>query len=492
VERAHCPEFTVTDSIKSDNNKMSEAENKDMKPTGGTPADGGDRGKQTAAESPAVPDGKGRSDRRPRTAILKTAVNACRLIVALTFIFSGYVKAIDPLGTQYKIDDYLEALSLAEYVPHAATLAASVLLSAIEFCTGMFMLFAIHRRVVSRIALAFMAVMTATTLWLALANPIEDCGCFGDAVKLTNWQTFGKNIILLAATAVIWRSPLSMVRFISKTNQWIVLNYTVLFILASSAWCLYDLPIFDFRPYHTGADIKKGMEIPEGAEQPQFETTFILEKNGERREFTLDNYPDSTWTFIDSRTVQTAKGYEPPIHDFSIQTADGEDITDQVLSDTTYTFLLISPHLEYADDSNFGEIDRLYEYARDNGCRFYGLTASGDKAIQRWRELTGAEYEFFATDETTLKTIIRSNPGLLLMRQGVIISKWSHNRLPQVSGLTVRPGRGEAGGMHGEPATHKIMAIILWFVLPLLVLTVTDRIWAWTRRIRRKKNNSRI
>lgn len=260
-------------------------------------------------------------------------VNLCRLIVSLTFIFSGYVKAIDPLGTQYKLQDYLEVMQLASYIPDYLTLAASVLLGAIEFCLGVFLLFAIRRRLVTRLTLLFMAIMTPLTLWLALDNPIKDCGCFGDAVVLTNWETFYKNIVLLAATILLVRRPPMMPKFISRTNQWIVINYTILFILISSILSLYTLPTFDFRPYYIGANIKKGMEIPEGAPQPEFETTFILEKNGQRKEFTLENYPDSTWAFIDSKTVQTKEGYVPPIHDFSIQTTDsGDDITDSVLT----------------------------------------------------------------------------------------------------------------------------------------------------------------
>lgn len=190
-------------------------------------------------------------------------VNLCRIAVALTFIFSGYVKAIDPLGTQYKLDDYLEALHLTEYVPDYITLGAAVLLGGTEFCLGIFLLFAIHRRLISRLILLFMAFMTPVTLWLALANPIKDCGCFGDAIVLTNWETLYKNVILLAASVLLCMRPLMMPRFISRTNQWIVTTYTIVFILFSSSKSLYTLPQFDFRPYHIGADIKKGMEIPE-------------------------------------------------------------------------------------------------------------------------------------------------------------------------------------------------------------------------------------
>ena len=428
-----------------------------------------------------------------RAGVRIAIVNACRLLTAATFVLSGFVKAVDPIGTQYKIRDYLEAWQLAQYVPDFIMLAASVAMSAAEFGIGICLLFAMHRRATSRLLLLVMAVFTPLTLWLAIANPISDCGCFGDAVKLTNWQTFWKNVALLAMAIVLARRPLDMVRFISRTNQWIVLNYSALFILAVSGYSLYDLPQFDFRPYRVGADIRRGMEIPPGAPQPQFETTFIMEKGGERREFTLDNYPDSTWTFIDSKTVQTAEGYVPPIHDFSItRRDDGEDITEQVLAYRGYTFLLIAPHLEQADDSNLDLINQIYEYALDNGYPFYCLTASTESAVARWRDITGAEYPFCSTDATTLETIIRSNPGLLLIKAGKVVRKWSSNRLPDEYQLAAPLERTALGRQPQETTAQKVLSIIVWFVLPLLLLTLADRLWAWSRFVRKKEKQTKI
>lgn len=423
-------------------------------------------------------------------AIKNIAVNVCRFLVAATFIFSGYVKAIDPLGTQYKIHDYLVALNIDSFIPSYLTLGASVILAALEFSLGILLLFAIRRRLVSKTILLFMAIMTATTVWIALANPVKDCGCFGDALKLTNWQTLGKNIILLAAALAIWKVPLAMVRFISKANQWIVINYTVIFCIATSTYCLYDLPLFDFRPYHIGADIRKGMEILEGAEQPTFETTFILKKDGKTKEFTLDNYPDSTWTFVDSKTVQTSEGYVPPIHDFSMEdTATGDDLTQDILSDKGYTFLLIMPHLENADDSNFGDINQIYDYCQKYGYRFYALTASNKKAIGRWTDMTGAEYGFLFTDETTLKTIVRSNPGLILIKGGTIIQKWSHNKLPKLNDSTPKLEKTPEGRLPQTSVSEKIGYVLLWFFMPLFLLTFADRTWAWTKWVRREKES---
>ena len=363
------------------------------------------------------------------------ALYVARTVVGLTFILSGLVKAIDPLGTQYKIQDYLAAIPPSLSLPDMLTLLMSISLSMVEFTLGAFMLTAISRRVTARLTLLFMVVMTAVTVWIYIADPVKDCGCFGDALTLTNLETLLKNIVLLALAALVAWRPTHIGRLMSRSNQMLLGQMLMVTPVALSFWCLYDLPLIDFRPYHIGADIKAGMEIPEGAEQPVFDTTFIMEKDGERREFTLDNYPDSTWTFVDSKTVTVKEGYVPPIHDFSITAADGEDITDMVLGREGYTFLLISPDLDKADDQNFGDIDQIYEFCQDNSIPFYCLTASTEKSQQHWQNITGAEYPFCMTDATTLKTMIRSNPGLMLLEKGVVRGKWSHNRLPETTEL---------------------------------------------------------
>ena len=420
-------------------------------------------------------------------------INIARIILAVTFIFSGFVKAVDPIGTQYKLQDYAEALGLLPYVPDWFSLSASVALSAMEFSFGVFLLFAVLRGIVTRAILAFMVVMTLVTVWIWMADPVSDCGCFGDAIRLSNGETLLKNIILLGLACVVAKWPMNMPRFVNLSNQWIVFHYTFLFILATSVWSLYDLPIFDFRPYHIGANIPEGMEMPEGVEGPEFETTFILEKDGVRKEFTLEEYPDSTWTFIDSKSKQISEGYVPPIHDFTITDMQtGDDLTETI--NEGYTFLLVSPHLEQADDTNFGNIDMIYEYAVENHYKFYCLTASGDSAITRWKDMTGAEYPFYNTDETTLKTIIRSNPGLLLLKDGTVIGKWGHNLLPADEMIRQPLEKSEFGHLPEDGLAKRIALILLWFVLPLALLTIADRLWMWSRWLSRKefKESNRI
>ena len=372
--------------------------------------------------------------------VKKIAVNICRLLLATVFIFSGFTKAIDPLGTQYKIEDYLQAMHLGGLLPSIATLGASVLMAVIEFCLGIFMLFAIRRRFTSQMMVLMMALMTPLTLWLALANPISDCGCFGDAIVLTNWQTLLKNIVLLGAAIVVMCWTKEMFRFVTEANQWLVINYTPLFVIGLSTVCLYYLPLFDFRPYHVGTDLRQGWQ-------------------------------------------QMMEGEESPYADFFIErTDDGSDITEEVLNDSGYVFLLIAPYLEGADDSRLDLLNELYEYAQEHNYPFYGMTASGERAINRWRDMTGAEYDFCQTDGTVLKTIIRSNPGLLLLKNGVIIRKWSHNDLPVIEEeqTALQLEEMEIGQMPEDSLPGKMLQLLMWFVLPLTILVVADRTWTLT------------
>ena len=372
------------------------------------------------------------------------------MVLAVVLIFSGFVKAVDPMGTQYKLADYLTALHLQMLTPDFLTLGASVILSAIEFGMGICLLFGIRKTMSTTVTLLMMLLLTPVTRWMALADPVSDCGCFGDAIILTNWQTFSKNIVLLLMAFIVWKWPHDMVRLISTSSQWIATNYSAIFIIAVSGWSFYDLPYLDFRPYHIGADLKTGWQ-------------------------------------------KMMNGEESPYAEFFIQRLeDGEDITDSLLSQKGYVFLLIAPHVEKADDSQLDLINQMYEYAEDNEYPFYALTASGEKGIERWRDMTGAEYPFCQTDEITLKTIIRSNPGLILLKDGVIIRKWSHNNLPDEYEMTDRLEKLKIGKMPKETMAQKVLIIALWYILPLLLLTIADRLWAWSKWLKRKEQSNKI
>ena len=408
----------------------------------------------------------------------KWVVNCCRFILGVTFVFSGFVKAVDPLGTCYKIQDYFTAFGILQLMPDIVPLALSVFLAVMEFGVGMHLILGIRRRVTTLLALLIMLVMTPLTLYLALTNPISDCGCFGDALVLTNWQTFGKNVVLLICAVVVFMTPWNMIRFLTKKMEWTLSTYSVVFVFVLACYCLATLPIIDFRPYKIGNNIREGMEIPEGAKPTVFDTRFIMEKEGERQTFTVDNYPDSTWTFVSAETIVVEKGYEPPIHDFVMESMEtGEDITDEVLDDPGYTFLLVMHRTEEAEEGFIDLINELYDYSVEHGYGFYALSSSSAEAIEQWRDRTGAEYPFCIMDDITLKTMVRSNPGLMLIKNGVVLNKWADSQMPNEFDLTDRLEELPLGVMKDVSDLRTLGWVGVWFVAPLLLIILIDRIF---------------
>ncbi len=200
-----------------------------------------------------------------------------------------------------------------------------------------------------------MLVMTPLTLYIALNNPVTDCGCFGDALIISNWETFWKNVVLLVLVVILlFSSAKSRPVFLSGI-EWLIISVFVGISVAISLYSYNFLPMIDFRPYKIGANIPEKMKIPEGAPTDKYETTFIYEKNGEQKEFTLENYPkdDSTWVFVDQKTTLISKGYEPPIHNFSIVDQNFDDITEDVLQYKGGTYLVVVYDIQKASPRGY-------------------------------------------------------------------------------------------------------------------------------------------
>ena len=405
-----------------------------------------------------------------------------RLLLSLTFLFSGVVKLIDPRGTQYKIEDYAAAFGVGGLMPENLPLALACLLAVMEFLVGIYLLFGIRRRLAAGWAFCFLLVMTPLTLYLAIVNPVSDCGCFGDAVVLSNWQTFTKNVVLLVCAWCMLRYNNLVQRFVTEKNQWMVALYSFVFASSLAGYNLWRLPIIDFRPYHVGADIRQAW-YDDQQSTGKFVTTFIMEKDGVQQEFTLEDYPDSTWTFIDSRTVQTEPAKHTGVGDLLIQDAEsGEDLTEQILCNEGYTFLLVAPYLEKADDGPMGQLLSLYDFCIENNYGFYCLTASGDEAIENWKEVTGAEYPFCLADAVVLKTMIRSNPGLMLLHNGKVVGKWPSTNLPWALQLEQQ--------MEQDVSTlsERIVGILCWYILPLLLFLLLDAVGVAINKSKTKLN----
>jgi hypothetical protein len=350
-----------------------------------------------------------------------------KIITGLVFVFSGFVKGIDPLGWTYKLNDYFEAFHLGFLKDLSFPL--TLLLCAAEFIVGFSLVTGYKLKYGIRGAVFFMIIFTPLTFILALSNPVSDCGCFGDAIHLTNWQTFYKNIILSVLVIILYSGRKNIRESLNSNTELLVLSITFVFFLLFSFYNYKHLPLIDFLPYKTGTSISEKMTIPEGAPSNEYSTTFIYKKNGVEKEFTLTNYPsnDTTWKFISQKSKLIKKGYEPPIQDFSISSGNGEDITNIILDDQGYSVIMVAKKLSEAKLSDLQKGFNLGLYCLTNEIKFYVLTASTSDETAGYNN--GLQFCF--GDETALKTMVRANPGFILLKNGTITGKWSTANLPR-------------------------------------------------------------
>lgn len=382
--------------------------------------------------------------------VKKGIVITSRILLGLVFVFSGFVKAVDPLGSTYKIQDYLAAMGLDFFAPIA--LAVGIGLAAFEFILGVCLLLGTNLKTTSILTIIMMCFMTPLTLWIAIADPVSDCGCFGDALVISNWQTFWKNIVLMALAILVFKWKEYSPKLFTERTDWLIAICAGCFSVLLSIYCYFNLPIIDFRPYKNGTNLIEAMQIPEDAEEDVIETILIYEKDGVQKEFSLSDYPkdDSTWTFVDSKHEIIKKGYEPPIHDFTMDDPDNGDITEDVLNNPGYSFLMVCYRVEKAVTNNKQKINDIYQFAKENGYGFYCMTATGleteemreFKTEMEWGK-GGEGYTFVNSDEITLKTIVRSNPGLVLIKNGTVVNKWSNKNLPSFDKPLDQSPKGE-------------------------------------------------
>ncbi len=362
-------------------------------------------------------------------------MNVCRILVGILFIYSGFVKGVDPLGSTYKFTDYFLAFGMNWMTPTA--LFFSFLLALTEFTIGACLFLNIKTKWAIWGALLFMAFFTPLTLILAIKNPVTDCGCFGDALILTNWETFWKNIALSIITLFLFYKKKQFKSWFNFLEQTIMLVSAIVFILCIESHSYRHLPIIDFRPYATGKNISEGMKVPEGAPLDEYRITLQYKNKhtGEIKDFTEADYPwqDSlNWVFHDSKEKLIKEGYKPEIHGFTIEHPTLGNITEELLQNSDYTFLVIAYNINKTNPASQEKLNRLAAYAQEKGYSFYCLSASGPDDIKKYTTAHPANYEFCTSDEILLKTMIRSNPGLMLLRSGTILDKWGYRDIPEV------------------------------------------------------------
>jgi len=362
---------------------------------------------------------------------VKITANICRILVAIVFIFSGFVKGVDPLGTAYRIEDYFIAFGMDWANP--LSLFLSVFLCALEFTLGAALLFNLRLKYMSWPLLLMMVFFTLLTLNDAIYNPVPDCGCFGDALKLTNWQTFYKNIVLVVLVGIIFINRKKYSSMFLPRIDHIAIMVIFTGFTAFSVYQYRHLPWIDFLGWKKGTDL-----LPDNPGKAKVYLTYRNKVTGEEKEYLSPDYPwnDSSWVaqweFKEQRVDDSGviKGHSLKIYDDS-----GNDFTGTLVHNPGYQFLVVSYNLGESSRKGFEEIDKLDEEVYHDGHSLAVLTGSLQKEIDSFRQRLHPDLEFYQADDVELRMMIRANPGLILLKDGVVLGKWHWRDLPKYEEL---------------------------------------------------------
>ncbi len=356
-----------------------------------------------------------------------------RIIVGVLFIFSGLVKANDPLGLSYKMNEFFEVWGTLWAVPYSLTL--SVLMIGFELIAGIALLLGAFFRLFSFLLLLLNVFFTFLTAYVYFTDKIKECGCFGDCFKLTNAQTFWKDVILTAFVLVLFAYRNQIKPLFNNKISFALMAITCFGVFFIQSWTLHHLPYHDCLPYKLNANISEKMKVPPGAIPDEYETVMIYEKGGVKKEFTMQNYPwqDSTWKFVDRKDKLVKKGNaEPEIHDFAITDFDGNDHTEELLTTPGFTFLLFIKDPETASNENLDKLNALVLQARQWNIPLYIISSASKEITDKFLSANKIERsDVLQVDNTVSKTALRSNPGLMLLEKGTIRGKWSYKDYPQ-------------------------------------------------------------
>jgi len=357
---------------------------------------------------------------------MKAIANISRLLAGAVFVFSGFVKGVDPLGTTYRIEDYFYAYHWEFFLPLA--LFFSVALCTLEFTIGVMLLLNLRMKLASWLLLLVMAFFTCVTLYDALYNPVPDCGCFGDAIKLTNWQTFYKNLVLIVLAIIVFAYRKRFSGFMKPMNQWIGSFGTALLFAGFVIYCFMHLPVVDFTEWKVGNKL-----YPENPQPIKYFLTYRDKTNGESREYLSPQYPydDSTWMatheFVSQRTEDPNQysGKNLIITD-TLQ----NPVTESVIRNPGYQLIVNAYSLQSTNADAFRKIQAFSQQAAKNGVSTAVLVSAEAPEIVAFTRKNNLTMDFYIADDILLKTMVRSNPGIMLLKGGVIIRKWHWRDLP--------------------------------------------------------------
>ena len=353
---------------------------------------------------------------------LKILTWLLRLAVGALFIFSGFVKAIDPWGTIYKVQDYLAAMEINLW--DNLILTAVFGLCATEFIVGVFLITGCLRRSTPIAAFIIMLFMTPLSLWVALKDPVPDCGCFGDVIIISNWSTFYKNLLIVVGTIYLIRFNKRTTWLITPALQWIMLLSSIIFVFAIELFGYNFQPLLDFRKYPKGVNL-----ISEVQEMNESEYRFIYKKGQEEKIIgENDDLPteEDGWTFVRREKISEDKNADE-FHDvtnFRIWSKDGdEDMTEDALANYKELIMLMIPDIKQVSPSTTWKLNAIYDWATEKGIGMIGIVAGSIEEINDWDDLAMPSYEVYSADDTQIKEIVRGNPAIVFLEEGVIKGK---------------------------------------------------------------------
>lgn len=376
---------------------------------------------------------------------MKLITQISRILVGALFIFSGLIKLNDPMGFSFKLHDYFapDVLNLPFLIDYTLPMALFIVI--LEVILGMALLLGKWRDLTAWLLLLMIVFFTFLTFYSAYFNKVTDCGCFGDAIPLTPWESFGKDVVLTVLIVLIFLNRQYIKPLFKPMTQTGILALSLLGCIYLGYHVLNHLPLKDFRAYAEGKSIIEGMKSAEelGLEPPKYATIYTLENatTGEQVEVDSETYVDeewwkkSDWKILSDLTEskKLSEGYEPPVHDFVID-LNGEEVTEQVLN-ADRIFLLVAYRLEKSEGEAYAALNEFALAAAAQEIPFIGLTASLPSVIAEKSEAWQSRFSWATMDETTLKTIVRANPGIVLLEKGVIVKKWHWQDLPSFEAL---------------------------------------------------------
>ncbi|WP_190809465.1 BT_3928 family protein [Flagellimonas sp. S3867] len=362
---------------------------------------------------------------------MKYLVWISRIFVGVLFIISGLIKLNDPVGFSFKLEEYFSqgVLDLPFLMPLA--LAISIIVVIVEVILGVLLLIGFKPKFTVWSLLLMIIFFTFLTFYSAYFNKVTDCGCFGDAVKLTPWESFTKDVILLVLILILFYGQKHITSLFNAKTNWIITGVSLVACILFANQVLNHLPSVDFRPYKIGANIQEGMTIPDNAPKSISEYAWKFDVNGEEKiVVTHGEYPSIEGEFIGVETTEIQKAYEPPIHDFTIE-RNGEDMASSILEEDKLV-MVIAYDLAKSHYDAFSEVAVITSKAKEKGYSVIGMSASSDVMANQIKKDYGLDFDFYFTDETTLKTIVRSNPAVLVLERGTIQQKVHFNDLDQL------------------------------------------------------------